>query len=125
MEAEALKEIIKNNARFYFIFDYHTLNEKIFQDLLLPAAEALSLQDARAFFYYHLHENFPELGRGAIIQLIDQHPVSYFEYGLDAVYPDYLNSANNARNILLNRNKSEVGKIASISDQIYIYLKGK
>lgn len=97
LEAQALENILKTNAKFYFVFRYHEKPE--FEKLLQPAAEALSQQDARAFFYYHLHKKFPELGRGAILQLIDTNPDSFFDLGLNADYPDYIESANNARNI--------------------------
>lgn len=99
LEPEALKSMIKENPKFYFVFKYHTREEPEFKVLLQPAAEALSQEDVRAFFYYHLHQNFPELGRGAIVQLIDKNPDSYFDLGLDKEYPDYVESANNARNI--------------------------
>ena len=98
-EAEALKGMIEDNAKFFFIFLYHEREEEEFQDLVEKAAEALSLQDARAFFYYHLHHKFPELGRGAIVQLIDTNPDSFFDFGLQKDYPDLEESAGAARNI--------------------------
>jgi len=98
-EALALKNMLEDNAKFYFVFKYHEREEDEFKELLEAAAEALSQQDARAFFYYHLHHKFPELGRGAIVQLVDTNPDSFFDLGLDKDYPDYIESANNARNI--------------------------
>lgn len=98
-EPVALKNMLEDNAKFYFVFKYHEREEDEFKELLEDAAEALSQQDARAFFYYHLHHKFPELGRGAIVQLIDTNPDSFFDLGLDKDYPDYIESANNARNI--------------------------
>jgi DNA ligase D-like protein (predicted 3'-phosphoesterase) len=99
LEVRALENIIENNAKFYFIFKYHEREEPEFKELAQPAAEALSLQDSRAFFYYHLHDQFPELGRGAIIQLIDTNPDSFFDLGLQKDYPDFEEAAGNARNI--------------------------
>lgn len=99
LEAEALSSVIQSNAKFYFVFDYHKREESEFEELQQEAAEALSQQDARAFFYYHLHHKFPELGRGAIIQLIDTNPDSFFDLGLNKDYPDYIGKAQNARNI--------------------------
>jgi len=99
LEALALENMIEDNAKFFFIFLYHEREEDSFQDLVEKAAEALSLQDARAFFYYHLHHKFPELGRGAIIQLIDTNPDTFFDLGLQKDYPDLEESAGNARNI--------------------------
>lgn len=98
-ESVALKNMLEDNAKFYFVFKYHEREEEEFKELLEDAAEALSQQDARAFFYYHLHHKFPELGRGAIIQIVDNNPDSFFDLGLDKDYPDYVESANNARNI--------------------------
>lgn len=100
LEIEALKNIIKDNAKFYFVFKYNEREEQEYKDLMKPAAEALAQQDARAFFYYYLNEKFPELGRGAVIRLIDNNPGSFFDLGLDQFYPDYIESANNARNII-------------------------
>ena len=99
LEALALKGMIEDNAKFFFVFKYHERNEDDFQDLVENAAENLSLQDARAFFYYHLHHKFPELGRGAIVQIIDTNPDSFFDLGLQKDYPDYEESAGAARNI--------------------------
>lgn len=99
LEAKALKNMIENNAKFYFVFKYHEKDEDEFKDLLQPAAEALSQHDVRAFFYYKLHKEFPELGRGAIIQLIDTNPDSFFDLGLQQDYPDFEESAGAARNI--------------------------
>jgi hypothetical protein len=99
LEVSALRGVVAKNAKFFFIFKYHEREEKEFVDLLKKAAELLSQQDARAFFYYHLHHKFPELGRGAIIQLINTNPESYHEFGLEKDYPDYLEAANNAINI--------------------------
>lgn len=99
LESEALKHMIKTNAKFFFIFNYHEREEKEFQDLIEEAAELLSQQEVRAFFYYHLHHKFPELGRGAIIQLIDTNPDSFFDLGLQKDYPDLEESAGAARNI--------------------------
>jgi len=98
LEIEALKNILKDNAKFYFVFKYN--EREGFKELLQAAAEALAQQDARAFFYYYLHQKFPELGRGAVIKLIDTNPGSFFDLGLDRDYPDYVESANNARNII-------------------------
>lgn len=98
-EAKALENFIKENAVFYFNFKYHEREEPEFKKLLEPAAEALAQQDVRAFFYYHLHHNMPELGRGAIIQLIDTNPDSFFDLGLQKDYPDYEEAAGHARNI--------------------------
>lgn len=99
LEPLALEEMIKKNAKFFFIFLYHERDEDNFNNLVEQAAEALSLQDARAFFYYHLHHKFPELGRGAIVQLIDTNPDSFFDLGLQKDYPDLEESAGAARNI--------------------------
>lgn len=109
LEPQALKGMLENNAKFYFIFKYHEREEQSIKDLLLPAAEALSQQDARAFFYYQLHHKFPELGRGAIVQLIDTNPDSFFDLGLQKDYPDLEESANSARNIK-DPNKVELEK---------------
>lgn len=98
-EAEALSNLIEDNAKFFFIFLYHEREEEEFQNLVEKAAELLSLQDVRAFFYYHLHHKFPELGRGAIVQLIDTNPDSFFDLGLQKDYPDLEESAGAARNI--------------------------
>ena len=99
LEAEALRNLIETNAKFFFIFKYFEREEGEFKNMLEYAAELLSRQDVRAFFYYHLHHNFPELGRGAIIQLIDTNPDSFFDLGLQKDYPDFEESANAARNI--------------------------
>lgn len=99
LELTALKNILDDNAKFYFVFKYHEHEEPEFQDLAEEAAEALSQQDVRAFFYYHLHHKFPELGRGAIIQLIDTNPDTFFDLGLQKDYPDYEEAAGHARNI--------------------------
>ena len=99
LEAVALKCMLKDNANFYFIFRYHERDEEEFKDLLQEAAEKLSQQNVRAFFYFRLHHKFPELGRGAIVQLIDTNPESYHEFGLGKDYPDYLASAQDAINI--------------------------
>lgn len=99
LEAVALKGMINDNAKFFFVFLYHEREEDEFKKLTEEAAEALSLQDSRGFFYYHLHHKFPELGRGAIIQLIDTNPDSFFDLGLQKDYPDLEESAGAARNI--------------------------
>ena len=99
LERDALKNILPIDAGFYFKFDYHAREEDEFRDLLQSASEYISQQNARAFFYYHLHHKFPELGRGAIIQLIDTNPDSFFDLGLQKDYPDFEEGANNARNI--------------------------
>jgi len=99
LESKALKKLIEDNAKFFFIFKYHEREEEEFQNMIEQAAEFLSQQDVRAFFYYHLHHKFPELGRGAIVQLIDTNPDSFFDLGLQKDYPDYEESAGAARNI--------------------------
>lgn len=108
-EAEALKGMIEENPKFYFIFKYNEREEDEFKELFLPAAEKISKNDPRAFFYLRLHHNLPELGRGAIVQLIDTNPDSFFHLGLDQDYPDYIESASNARNIK-DPNKVELEK---------------
>lgn len=112
LESEAIKNMIENNAKFFFVFKYHERPEDIFKQMIEHAAELLSIQDVRAFFYYHLHQHFPELGRGAIIQLIDLDPGSFFDFGLEKDYPDYTESANNARNII-NPQRTQVEVHAS------------
>lgn len=114
LESRALKNMIKDNAKFYFIFKYHEREEKEFKDLLEPAAETLSIQDARAFFYFHLHHVFPELGRGAIIQLIDTNPESFHEFGLNKDYPDLLDSASSAMN-LVDPSRTQIDEHVPIS----------
>lgn len=99
LESDAIKGVIETNAKFFFIFKYHEREEDVFKQLIERAAELLSQQDVRAFFYYMLHHKFPELGRGAIIQLIDTNPDSFFDLGLQKDYPDLEESANAARNI--------------------------
>jgi hypothetical protein len=99
LELEAMRNLIETNAKFFFVFRYHDREEAGFKDMIERAAELLSQQDVRAFFYYHLHHTFPELGRGAIIQLIDTNPDSFFDFGLQKDYPDFEESANAARNI--------------------------
>lgn len=99
LESVALAAMIEDNPKFYFVFKYHEREEDVFKDLMEIAAETLSLKDSRAFFYYHLHHKFPELGRGAIVQIVDTNPDTFFDLGLDKDYPDYIESANNARNI--------------------------
>lgn len=99
LEAEALGNLIEDNAKFFFIFRYHEREEDAFKNMVEKAAELLSQQDVRAFFYYHLHHKFPELGRGAIVQLIDTNPDSFFDFGLQKDYPDLEESAGAARNI--------------------------
>lgn len=98
-EVAALKNMLKENAKFYFVFKYNDREEPEFKEMMQEAAEKLSQQDVRAFFYYQLHKIFPELGRGAIINLIDTNPESFHEFGLGSDYPDYLDAANNARNL--------------------------
>jgi len=121
LESDALKNMLKDNAKFYFVFKYHERPEEPFKALLQSAAEALSQQDVRAFFYYHLHHNFPELGRGAIIQLVDTNPDSFFDLGLDKDYPDYVESANNARNIKdPNKVELELDQLEQITSSMKI-----
>jgi len=99
LEAEALKNMLKDRAKFYFVFKYDQREEQSFKDLLQPAAEALSQQDPRAFFYYNLQDKYPELGWGTIIKLIDTNPDGFHELGLDKIYPEFIESVGNARNI--------------------------
>jgi len=99
LEYEALRNMIKTNPKFYWIFSYHTREDDKFKDLLQESAEGLSLQDPRAFFYYNLHKTYPEIGRGAIVHLIDKDPRSFGQFGLASAYPDYEQAATDAINI--------------------------
>jgi DNA topoisomerase IB len=108
LEVVALKNIIEDNPKFYFLFKYHKREEPKFIELKQRAAEVLSQKDPRAFFYYDLHREMPELGRGAILQLIDKDPRSFGQLGLDKDYPDYIESATNAINIY-DPTKTDIG----------------
>ena len=116
LEPIALKNMLEGNAKFYFVFEYHKRDEQAFKDLLLTAAEKLSQQDVRAFFYYELHHTFPELSRGAIIQLIDTNPDTYWDLGLSADFPDYEAAAIAARDIK-DPNKVEVEDLAKMLEK--------
>lgn len=99
LERVALDNILPEDAGFYFKFEYYKREEEPFTEMLSRAAEFLAQQNPRGFFYYHLHHKFPELGRGAIMQLIDTNPDSFFDLGLDKDYPEYTSGAGDARNI--------------------------
>jgi DNA ligase D-like protein (predicted 3'-phosphoesterase) len=114
-EYDALSNVLPIDSSFYFKFNYHEDKRRKVSKLLQDAAEYLAQQNPRGFFYYHLHDKFPELGRGAIVQLIDLNPDSFFDLGLDKDYPDYADGANHARNIK-DPHKMELEKPEWIDD---------
>lgn len=99
LEPEALENLIEKSPKFYFVFKCHERDDDKYKNLLEKASEKLSLLDPRAFFYYHLHHKFPELGRGAVVHLIDKDPRSFVQLGLNKDYPDYEQMATDAINI--------------------------
>ena len=115
-EYDALSNAIKLDGGFYFKFDYHKSKNKKIKGLLQHAAEYLAQQNPRGFFYYGLHDSFPELGRGAIVQLIDTNPEAYHDLGLKGSYPEYEEGANHARNIK-DPHKVELEKPEWMSDE--------
>jgi 16S rRNA A1518/A1519 N6-dimethyltransferase RsmA/KsgA/DIM1 with predicted DNA glycosylase/AP lyase activity len=72
----------------------------VLTDFLLKNPQELYLIEIDRESIAYLHKKYPELGDGAIVHLINTNPESYHEFGLQKDYPDYLEAAGDALNIV-------------------------